>query len=314
MDPSVVAPAPDATTPVAAPPPAATTPASASPTPAPAATPAGAQPFLRVNDTTSYANADEAIKGYQSAQDRIAQLRGWEELTKQYEGFTSPQELAGHLDAYIKMLAAQAPAAQPVANELTPEWKQTDEYLNTKLGYVKKSEIEELRSKLAALESGHQGEQAARNEAAVQDGRNSLVNLARESGLIPAQGDITAEDQAVLSRIETDIGNRIYEQSHNPQGQLIPGSAEDRFYRGDSNARRQIINEQFGFWLKFGETFASRRQAKQANERSAALSGNPRPLPPSTSPSAPSTPPEPLKSFRDPEFMRRVQARVDAAT
>src|ERR1700688_348397 len=57
------------------------------------------EPYLAVNDRTVYKTKDDAVRGYNEAASRIAQLSGWEKQAKQY-GLTDPAQL----DAIAKEL------------------------------------------------------------------------------------------------------------------------------------------------------------------------------------------------------------------
>jgi len=56
-------------------------------------------PFLKVNDRVTYKTQEDAVRAYDEAGKRIAQLSGWEKQAKQY-GLADPKDL----DAVAKEL------------------------------------------------------------------------------------------------------------------------------------------------------------------------------------------------------------------
>src|SRR5690348_12178158 len=109
------------------------------------------QPFLKISDRTVYKTADDAIKGYNEAQNRISSLTGYEKLFKKYGVDKPSPELAEQIvTEYIKLRDAaksgkgsQEDKSKSTGtaedDQLTPEQKNAIKWLQDnaeKAGYV----------------------------------------------------------------------------------------------------------------------------------------------------------------------------------
>src|SRR5690348_9628369 len=270
---------------------------ASSPAPSPAAQPSQATPaqevFLEVNPRTKYATRDEAIRGYTEAQNRIAALSVWEKLNSAPEkgglGFVnlkSPDDVAALLDELIELRAKGQPASgaaatqpnQPAGvDQLSPEIQAWIKTLKEKAGFVDRDTLAALESRLDQFDQRSAGEEAARVEAAVSHGTSILASEMKEAGL--------PEDKELLEEIGAAIGGKIDRDSYDAQGNLIQGSLADKFIRGSEPERRAIIKEHFQRYLKFGETYATAKNANYAAQKTAAVASTPRPLTQSGAPS-----------------------------
>lgn len=152
------------------------------------------EPYLRVNERTVYKTADDAIRGYNEAASRIAQLSGWEKQAKQY-GLTDPKQLeavANELLALRKEKAdaaaalKNAPAKVDPADPKAKETAQVREYLKN-LGYISKEDqaeaLKELREQIAEMkQQGTQSEQQ-RFENQEAEARNDLNGYMSAAGV-----------------------------------------------------------------------------------------------------------------------------------
>lgn len=150
------------------------------------------EPFLRVNDRSVYKTRDEAIKAYNEAGTRIANLSQWEKEAKSW-GLDKPQSLKPIFEEYLKLKQASEAAAKAAngksqattsdsEGEMTPEEKKAFDWLKKfsgKLGYVPKTELEEtvnaLKSELETLkgQSTQYEEQRFKNQEAEAQGNLS---------------------------------------------------------------------------------------------------------------------------------------------
>lgn len=280
------------------------TPTSGSPstpaTPAPASTPQAtpAEPYLKVSDRTVYHTREDAVKAYQEAEKRITSLSAWEKLYAApdkggygFTGITKPEDLVPLLDELIELRGKQATtgatpqpgAAQPGGVEqLSPEWQAYIKTLTEKGGLVTQQQLAELRQGLDQLSQANAGEQEAREKAAVDHGTSLIAAKMKEVGL--------PEDPETLKEIGNSIGGKWNAESYDRNGQLIRDSVIDRFIRGNEATRKQLIDESFAFYLKFGDTFAKVKTAEYAKQKESAQATTPRPLPQGGSP-APATAP-----------------------
>ena len=273
-------------------------PASSAPS-TPASTPAvtPSEPYLRVNDRTVYQSREDAIRGYTEAQNRIAALSVWEKLNSAPEkgglGFVnlkSPDDVAALLDELIELRGKSQPASgaaatqpnQPAGvDQLSPEIQAWIKTLKEKAGFVDRDTLAALESRLDQFDQRSAGEEAARVEAAVSHGTSILASEMKEAGF-PVDTEAGKEQ---LKDIGESIGGKIDRESYDAQGNLIPGSLADRFIRGSEPERRAIIKEHFQRYLKFGETYATAKNANYAAQKTAAVASTPRPLTQSGAPS-----------------------------
>lgn len=283
------------------------------PTPAPSTTDSGAAPvtpaqptadapFLKVNDRQVYKTQDEAIRAYGEASSRIAQLSPWEALAK--EGFT-PEQVQTYLDELAQLRASQNQPAQPAAPaqpQMSPEWKSAIDYMKSLGVFPTADQLTKLQTQVESLSQTHQGEQSARVDAARTSGETIFQGLLKDSG-------ITLDENAA-GKMRDRIEDAIVRDSRDASGNLISGSLEDRFIRGDAAERTSILKEQFQFFTQFGDLYAKRQTAQLVDQKAAAQAATPRPLPATNSPVP--VPAQPGKGLRDPGLNQRVAALMDA--
>jgi hypothetical protein len=156
------------------------------------------EPYLAVNDRTVYKTKDDAVRGYNEAASRIAQLSGWEKQAKQY-GLTDPAQL----DAIAKeLLQARKDLAEARKQVTTPkttdpadpkakEAQQVREYLKAQ-GFISKEEQAEalaaLQERLEAFEQRgmHSEEMRFQNQEA--EAREDLAGYMTAAGIKDADG------------------------------------------------------------------------------------------------------------------------------
>lgn len=310
-------------------PPVATPPASdgaatTPPTPPAASTPPAtpAEPWLKVNDRTSYNTKEDAIKGWTELQSTLTSLKPFETLMKPVEqgGFGLSAERAIELlDAYADHLASQPSSpATPATNRsdaatvdaaakgdkvaydsLTPEWKAHVDYLK-KLGYVTADALKPLEDRVNALDARNQETYAAEVNNAVSHGTSLLEATMKEAGITP--------DEKMLENVGRIVGSAIDRDSYDRNGNIIPGSLADRFLKGNEASRKQIIQEQFDIFKSFGDVYHKSQNASLVAQKTAAQSTQPRNLPPNSS-----APPADRKGRLDPaERARRVTEMLEA--
>src|SRR5271155_617949 len=69
------------------------------------------EPYLAVNDRTTYRTREDAIKGYNEAANRIQQLSGWEKQAKQW-GLKDPEQLTAVAQELLQLRKEKADAAK----------------------------------------------------------------------------------------------------------------------------------------------------------------------------------------------------------
>jgi hypothetical protein len=154
------------------------------------------QDFLVVNDRTRFRSADDAIKSFNEAGERIKVLSGWEKEIKDRFGVSDPQtaaallqELADRREA--ERVAAAAPKPKPAATTqtddeegLSTEDAQALKWLKKhapRLGFVPKEELttlkDELQKQIEELRTGN----SEASQQVFEAQRNALVDSGRES-------------------------------------------------------------------------------------------------------------------------------------
>jgi len=128
----------------------------------PDATPKPDEPFLRVNERTVYKTTDDAVRGYNEAASRIAQLSGWEKRAKQY-GLSTPEQLDAVANELLALRKEKADAAAKISaapkteptDPKAKEAEQVKKYLREQ-GFISKEEqaeaLKELRERLDRFE------------------------------------------------------------------------------------------------------------------------------------------------------------------
>jgi hypothetical protein len=155
------------------------------------------EPFLSVNDRTVYKTKDDAVKAYNEAGQRIAQLSAWEKQAKQY-GLSDPKQLDAvakellELREYKANLAKQAAAPKiDPADPKAKEAQQVREYLKG-LGYISKEDqeaaLKELREQVEALKTGTQHSEEVRFQNQEAEARNDMNSWLSAAGVKDENG------------------------------------------------------------------------------------------------------------------------------
>lgn len=277
-------PAPEATPPAADPPAAA----------APSTPPALATPeFLKVDDRTVYRTQEDAIKGWNDLKTHASTSAAFKDVAASY-GITDPKQVeqlfqeliehrtraqgtpaAGKTDSSTVQAAA---AGDKLAyDSLSPEWKAHVDHLN-KLGYVTKDALKPFEERLNRIDQASQQQQDAHLEAVKNEGVSILKSLVEREKL--------PSDEESVNRIGYAIEDQIVRSSRDERNTIIPGSAEDRFIRGNSAERASIVETQLKWFLDFGDKFATARTASYVAAKTTAQANQPRTLPPGSPPSS----------------------------
>lgn len=155
--------------------------------------PAKDEPFLPVNERTVYKTREDAIRGYNEAASRIAQLSAWEKQAKAY-GLSDPKQLDDVAKEVLQLRKEKADAAAklnaaPKTDPADPKAKETEQvrkYLRDN-GFITKEEqaeaLKELRDQIAEMrQMGTQSEELRfQNQEA--EARNDLVGYLSAAGI-----------------------------------------------------------------------------------------------------------------------------------
>lgn len=137
------------------------------------------EPFLSVNDRQSYKTKDDAIRAYDEAGKRIAQLSAWEKRHKEY-GIGSPDEAAKLYDELISLRQEKANAAAQAGKKAetpsdSPEYSKEEQDVikllkklspaaKEALGYTSKADFEKSQEELKALKEWRETQEQARTQ------------------------------------------------------------------------------------------------------------------------------------------------------
>jgi hypothetical protein len=248
--------------------------------------------FLVVNERTRFKNADDAIKSFNEAGQRIAQLSGWEKEIKERFGVSDPQTAAALLQELVDRRAEAANAAKEAAKAkekpataatttsadevLTQEDADALKWLKKhapRLGFVPKDEltatvdalkqqIEELRT--GSTQSAEMEQERVKSER-VDAGREAVRGWMAEQKIA---ADPEGEKQLVIESLIRDWVNSDNERVR-------------RFYESGSSAK-QLIKEGFDKAVKvlgWGKTAVNPSSAAYAQSKGQAMARNGKKLP-----------------------------------
>lgn len=200
------------------------------------------EPYLSVNERTVYRTKDDAIRGYNEAASRIAQLSGWEKTAKQY-GLTDPKEFVAVanelLEARAKLAEAAKQVSKPAAGPTDPKAKEAEQvkaYLKAN-GFISKEEqteaLKALQDRLDAMEQSGSRSVAERFDNQEVEARNEVGTWLTASGI---QDDATGTKLAV-------VGTLIKDWINNDEERIA------RWSRGGATAKA-LVKEGYDFSIK----------------------------------------------------------------
>jgi len=152
------------------------------------------EPYLSVNERTVYKTKEDAVKGYNEAASRIAQLSGWEKQAKQY-GLSDPAQFKAVADELLALRKEKADAAAALKNQpakvdpADPKAKETAqvrEYLKN-LGYISKEDqdaaLKELREQIAEMKQSGTRSEELRFQNQEAEARNDVGTYLSAAGV-----------------------------------------------------------------------------------------------------------------------------------
>lgn len=246
------------------------------------------EPFLQVNERTSYKTADEAKAGFAEAQKTITSLSGMKSLIEGYvgKGNTSNEVIKQLFDELVANRAEKAAAAAakakgtPSGGDEDPrfEGKSADEIKAIKAadkwykdqadknGFVSKTELEKLQAELAELKGAPEKQFEAANNDAVRGGREYLDSL-----LAGAKIALTdAESKKLTARIAAYVDG----------DEELVGRWQNAVRSGNRAEREAIVKEAAEFALPSVKPGASLKAALNSVKTKAQLvQRTTRPLP-----------------------------------
>lgn len=216
--------------------------------------------FLVVNDRTRYRTREDAITAYSEAGQRINELSPYADIIER-AGIDDPSTLQDILVDYQRLRSAaqgqvtredKGQPASPARQEaiasdpsLSDADRKNIEYLK-RLGYSPaestlkvieeklKSLTETVNQKFGQFDSVASQLNQGQQQALIEQGQTHLASLLEERGY--------QATPRTLNFLENAITNWMQANSYTKQGNLIPGSPLDRFFRGGRNLR-DAVNE-----------------------------------------------------------------------
>jgi len=282
--------------------------APAAPAVAPASTPAPTQvapesPWtkltdgLRIDDETVYPTPDLAVESFRDAR---RQIKDHKALVDRFSGYIIKYEDGREVsasedpEAFFSLVgtllaqqgaAARGAAAQPAPGDekldpskLTPEWQSAISTLRRTGQFAAADELQKMTAELAELKQQVQGVtqaqtsgEQARKDSAIAEGRSILGEVAKTAGF--------ALDDKGTAALASAIEDQIVRASSDPKtGQMLPGSVEDRYLRGDRSVREVIVKEQFAIWQAMFDGYAAHKNSSAASIKERLIAGQPKPL------------------------------------
>src|SRR5579871_2479657 len=145
------------------------------------------EPFLPVNERTVYKTREDAIRGYNEAASRIAQLSGWEKQAKAY-GLSDPRQLDAVAKELLELRQKVADAAkqvsQPKADPADPKLKESEQvkkYLREN-GFITEEALRELREQLDEMRQMGTRSEEMRFQNQEAEARNDLNGYLSAAG------------------------------------------------------------------------------------------------------------------------------------
>lgn len=201
------------------------------------------EPYLSVNERTVYKTKDDAVRGYNEAASRIAQLSGWEKQAKQY-GLSDPKQLDAVAKELLELRKEKADAAAklnaPAKSDPTDpkakEAQQVKEYLKAN-GFISKDDQEaamkELRDQLAELKQNGSKSEEMRFQNQEAESRDNVSGWLSAAGI---KDDTNGTKLQVVGTLVKDWINQDDERI-------------ERWTRGGVSAKT-LVKEGFDFALK----------------------------------------------------------------
>lgn len=211
------------------------------------------QPFLAINERTSYKTADEAKAGFLEAQKTITTLSGMRAAVEEYvgKGNASPELIKQLLAEVVEARKAKAEAEKSKKNTSSAdaedprfEGKSADEIKAIKAadkwykeqaekhGFVSKDQVDALKAEIEALKGAPEKQLEEANSDAIRSGRDYLDKVLGESKIALTDAEskkLTGRIQAYVDGDEETLGrwwNAVRSGNRSEQQAIIKEAAE----------------------------------------------------------------------------------------
>lgn len=173
------------------------------------------EPFLKINDRTSYADQAAAIKGYNEAQARITSLSGFTKVLEKYGAKdANPEYLEGIIVDYLKRVDAEkAAAAAKTSGKATPSGEEDKEFEGVdpqivaqtkrgrqwlkdnaeKVGLVSQEKYSKLEAEVKEMRESFTKKDEQAENAAIEEGQQKVTEWLGEAKI-----DLSPENREEL--------------------------------------------------------------------------------------------------------------------
>lgn len=269
--------------------------------------------FLKVNDRTAFKTAEDAIRSFEEAGNRIGSLSQWEKFARQH-GINTPEEMVQVFSEAFQ--ARQRPksnaqdGAKPDAaeTEFKPEEKQAIDFLK-KAGFLTADQIADMRAQLDVSNRTVQEQEQRELESRVDEGRTELHRLFKEKGYVGADGKLDPELQESAEAIITNWLNSV---SLDPaSGKAKTDSPLYKLFYGTRAERDGVVAEGFSRVMRVLERGTAKTAARVEATRTTNTGRTTNVARPPARPGAPAAPAGPSLQDRAFALFQKVAGRPD---
>jgi len=215
-------------------------------------TPNEDQPFLKINDRTVYKTADDAVKGFNEAQQTITSLSEFKKVLKELGApeNADAQYLKGVLTEYIKLASERASAGAASKTKVTPseedkefegvdpqvvaQTKRGRQWLKenaSKVGLISKDDYDKLKQEFDEFRGSFSQKEEQEREAAIEEGQQNVTKWLGEAKVDLDQQERLKLENLIAAYVNSD-----------------PGLTQ-KWLRGDRAAKMELIKEGYSMFL-----------------------------------------------------------------
>jgi len=210
------------------------------------------EPFLKINDRTVYKTSDDAVKGFNEAQQTITSLSEFKKVLKELGATENAdaQYLKGVLTEYLQLASEREKAKAASKTKVTPseedkefegvdpqvvaQTKRGRQWLKdnaAKVGLISKDDYDKLRQEFDEFKGSFSQKEEQEREAAIEEGQQSVTKW-----LGDAKVELEPQERVKLE-------NLIAAYVNSDQG------LTQRWLRGDRAAKMELIKEGYTMFL-----------------------------------------------------------------
>lgn len=235
------------------------------------------QPFLTVNDRTSFATQEEAIKSFDEAGNRISELTPFHKVAVDEFGLDSSEELKQVLAEYIELKNAGTSQEKDDSGTVETDAKVDSDGFTTEqndaikalkvLGLPTGEDFKKLQAELTSVRESRDTDRETNYQNLIRTGRSVALEMFKTEN-IPTE---------LHENAETFIRGYLERGGTDKNEQLVYDSALERFYRGgaDQQAAVQEAMDAYKAVVQHGKTSAGKDYSK---DKKTAIDSNNKPV------------------------------------